>query len=388
MAHAILSPSAASRWLVCTPAPRLEEAYPDSTSEFAEEGTLAHSYAEAYLRYHNDLPGLDKELKRLSKTALHKKYFNDEMDEHARGFAEYVLEKCHGDHHLEVEQKLDLTQWVDEGFGTGDAIVVKDGTLDLIDLKYGRGVKVSSVENKQLMIYGLGCWAKYGWIYDFHTIRLNIYQPRLNNISVWSIAVDDLLVWAEEELVPKASLAFKGEGEQVPGEHCRFCKAKAECRALAEYTLELAKEDFADPKLLSPEEIGSIIPKIDVAEIYIKAVREHAYSKLLSGEPVPGYKLVKGRSTRTYTDVEAIQTVLEKAGFKEDEILTPPKPRTLLALTALEKSIKKANFNEYVGPYLTKVEGKPAMAPITDKREEYVSTQSDFAEEAADDWMS
>ena len=176
--HALLSPSSASRWLVCTPSPRLEEAYPDKTSEFAEEGTLAHSMAEIYLRYHDDPKGLAKALKALStKDPLYDKYYNHDLDQHAHDFASYVLDKCHGDYKLEIEQRLDFSDWVERGFGTGDAIVVKDGILDLIDLKYGKGVRVSAVENTQLKIYALGCWAKYGWMYDFHTGKEIQQQP-------------------------------------------------------------------------------------------------------------------------------------------------------------------------------------------------------------------
>lgn len=386
--HALLSPSSASRWLVCTPSPRMEEKFPDSTSEFAEEGTLAHALAELYLRYNEDQVALDEAFTYLQDDPLYKKYYNHDLDQHAQNFANYVLEKCRGDFRLEIEQRLDFTDWVEEGFGTADAIVVKDGILDMIDLKYGKGVRVSAVDNKQLKIYALGCVAKFSWLYDFHTVRLNIYQPRLDNISVWSITVDDLLLWAEKELVPKAALAYEGKGETVPGEHCRFCKAKAECRALADLTLELAKEDFADPKTLSLEEIGEILPKVDIAEIFIKAVREHSYSKALAGEKVPGFKLVRGRSTRTYMDVDAIKVSLYKAGFGEDDILTPVQARSLLGITALEKSLKKKNFEKYVNPFIKLVDGRPSLVPETDKREEYNAVEVDFADEAEEDnWM-
>lgn len=380
MAHALLSPSSASQWLVCTPSPRLSEHYPDSSSEFADEGTLAHAYGEEFLRFHDDKKGLAKALKALQKHK-HAKHYAPELEEHAQNFADYVLEQCVGDHILEIEQKLDLRRWVPDGFGTGDAIVVKDGVLNLNDLKYGRGVKVSAVENKQLMIYGLGCIEKYGWVYEFHTIRLHIYQPRLGNISVWSISVEDLLRWAEEELEPKAKLAWDGAGEAVAGPHCRFCKVKAECRALADYSLEMLKDDFAEPALLTPEEIGEILPKMDTVEIYLKAIREHAYGTLLGGGKIPGFKLVRGRATRVYTDVEKIRATLNEAGYKDEQINVPPKPPTLLTLTALEKVLKKKTFEQLVGPFIVRQDGKPAMAPETDKREEYVMMESEFADE-------
>lgn len=379
MAHAKLSPSGADRWLTCTKAPSWEENYPDSTSEFAEEGTLAHTFAETYLRYHDDPKGLKKALKALEKDPLYAKYYSEELSEHAQDFADYVLERCTGIHILAIEQRLDLTDWVEEGFGTGDAIVVKDGVLDLIDLKYGRGVKVSSVENKQLMIYGLGCYAKYSWMYEFDTIRLNIFQPRLNNISVWSISVEDLLKWADEVLTPKAKLAYAGEGEEVPGEHCRFCRHKANCRALSNLALEMAEKEFDEA--LTPEEIGEIIPKMDVVEIYIKAVREHAYSKLLSGEKIPGFKLVKGRSTRVLKDLDVIESRLIEAGFPEDKIKTEPVAPKLLGLTALERAVGKKAFSELLSDCIARQDGKPTLAPETDKREEYSSVEADFGEE-------
>lgn len=384
MAHAILSPSSAERWLACTPSPRMEEGYDDQSSSFAEEGTLAHALAEVHLRHHDDKKALSSALKKLKKDPLYEKYYCDEMDEHARGFADFVLEQCTDDYVLEVEQRLDLTKWVPEGFGTGDAIVVKDGILNLNDLKYGRGVKVSAVENKQLMIYALGCIEKYGWVYDFHTVRLNIYQPRLNNISIWRISVEELLKWADEELAPRADMAFSGEGEHVPGTHCRFCKAKADCRALADFSLELAKEEFREPAKLSVEEKAEILPKLDILEMFIKALREDVYATLLGGGTVPGYKLVKGRSTRVYTDVDAIRAELHKHGFTDDQINTPPKEPTLLPLTALEKVLKKKTFTEIVGPFLSIKEGNPAIAPESDPRDEYSAVENDFADELND----
>lgn len=389
MAHALLSPSSASQWLKCTVSPRLAEGYADQSSEFAEEGTLAHSFGETYLNFHDDKAKLRKALKALEKDPLHAKYYSEELDQYAQDFADYVLEQCTGNYILEVEQKLDLRKWVPDGFGTGDAIVVKDGVLNLNDLKYGRGVKVSSVENKQLMIYGLGCIEKYGWLYDFHTIRLHIYQPRLNNISIWSIAVDELLQWAEDELKPKAKLAYEGKGEAVPGEHCRFCKVKGECRAFAELALEYAKEEFAEPKLLSSEEIGEILPKMDIVEIFLKAVRELAYGKLLGGEKVPGFKLVKGKPTRVLTKPDEIKAKLLENGWDEEKIITPPVERKLLGLTALEKVLKKKTFEELVGEFVVRQDGKPTIAPETDNREEYSTVEADFADELneEEDWV-
>lgn len=379
MAHALLSPSSASQWLACTVSPRLSEGYADKSSSFADEGTLAHAYGETYLRYHSDKKALKKALISLGHHE-HAQYYCEELDGHAQDFADYVLEQCTGQHWLEIEQRLDLRKYVPEGFGTGDAIVVKDGVLNLNDLKYGRGVKVSAVENKQLMIYGLGCIEKYSWAYEFHTIRFHIYQPRLNNISVWSITVEELLKWAEEELIPKAKMAFDGEGEAVPGEHCRFCKVKAQCRAFSELALQFACEDYTDPALLSIEEIADILPKLKIIEMFTKAVHDFAYARLLSGEKVPGYKMVKGKPTRYYKDPEAIEATLLENGFTKDKIMTPPKEPTLLSLTALEKVVKKSKFTELVGEYIDIRNGNPSMAPENDPREEYSSVEHDYAD--------
>lgn len=381
MAHALLSPSAAERWLACTPSVRLGESYENTSSVYAEEGTLAHAYAETFLKYRDSDKGLKLALRNLKKDPL-AHHYSEELEEHARQFADYVLSLCTGDHWLGIEQRLDLTDWLPEGFGTGDAIIVKDEVLNLVDLKYGRGVRVSAVENKQLMIYALGCVKRYGWVYEFHTIKLHIYQPRLDNISVWSISVEELLEWAETELKEKAEKAFKGEGETVPGEHCRFCPVKAECRGLSEVALELLREEYQDPQKLTTEEIGEILGKVDLVEMYLKAVREFAYGTLLGGGKIPGYKLVKGRPTRFITDTEALKQELLAAGLSEDTILVPVvEERPLLGLTALEKAVGKKTFETLASEYISRRDGKPTIAPETDKREEYSSIEVDFGDE-------
>lgn len=390
MAHAKLSPSATSRWSICTIAPSLEEKYPDSSSGFADEGTLAHSYAETFLRYRDDSSALKKALEALEKDQHYEKHYSEELVGHAEDFANYVLEHCTRDYSLYIEEKLDMSRWIPEGFGTADAIVVKDGVLDLIDLKYGKGVKVSSVENKQLMVYALGCIERFGWMYDFHTVRMHIYQPRLNNISVWSMSVSDLIVWGELFLKPQARKAFDGVGVGNPGDHCRFCKAKGDCSALAAMAEEFAKQEFAEPRTLSNEMIGELLPKLEVVAIAVAAIKENAYAKVLGGEKIPGWKMVQGKQSRYYTDPAAIRKELLENGFKEDDILTQPKERELLSLTALEKKVKKANFEKYVAQFVDKKRAAPTLAPSTDPREEYSVAELDFADELTEDesWMS
>lgn len=390
MGHALLSPSSASRWMACTPSARLESKYPNTSSVFADEGTLAHAYAEIFVRFFDDPDAVEQAIDEIQNDPLNeyyefnRLYYSAELEEHARNFADYVLEQCTGDYFLAAEQRLDMTDWVEDGFGTGDAIVVKDGVLNLNDLKYGRGVKVSAVNNKQLMLYALGCIARFGWIYDFHTVRLHIYQPRIGNISVWSITVDELLVWAEEELKPKAALAYAGEGEQVAGEHCKFCKVAGECRALSEFSLEYTKDEWMQTDILTPEEIGEVFTKLNVLEIFINAVRDRAYSTILGGGKIPGLKIVKGKPSRYLKDPEMIRKTLLKEGFKEDQILTPIKERELLSLTALEKVVKKSRFTNLVGSYLGSRDGKPSLTTEDDPREEFIQAEHDWADEMED----
>lgn len=388
--HAILSPSGASRWLTCTPAPRLEERFPNKSSDFADEGTLAHAIAEAYLRNFDDPMGFDFAKIQIEEDPylgpMYKKFYSPELEAHAIDFGDFVLEECVGDHILLVEQKLDITAWVPEGYGTGDAIVLKDGTLYMNDLKYGRGVKVSAVENKQLMLYGLGCIDTYSMIYQFDTISIRIYQPRLNNISIWTVTVAELLEWAKTVTI-QAEKAFKGVGDFVPGEHCRFCKAAGQCKALADYSFELSKAEFKEDEgfaqlkgLMTEEEIAEAMGRMPVAEIFFKQVKEHVFAKLLSGEGFPGFKLVEGRKTRYFKDVDKVESILIKAGFK-DEIYTPPVPPKLKTLAAIEKDIKKSNFNRLVSDFVALKPGSPNLVPETDPREEYSSGDLDFADD-------
>ena len=374
-AHAILSPSGASRWLACTPSARLEEKFPDSTSTYSEEGTLAHAVGELILR---DEPDFKEKLEKLKNSKLGKKYYSDAMYTYADEYAEYVRGFCTGKHFLFIEQKLDISGYARESFGTGDAIIIKDGELIFCDLKYGMGVPVSAVENRQLMLYALGALEEFGFMYDIETVTLNIFQPRLDNISSWSISVEDLEAWAEKELKPKAELAWEGKGEKVAGDHCRFCRAAAQCKALAEHNLDIAKNEFfgQDPDgLMTVEEVAEVYAKSETLQVWVKLLQDFLFKKALDGEKVPGYKLVEGRSTRKYKDEKEVIGALKEAGFKETEFMTEP---TLMGLTALQKSIKKQAFKDIVEPMLIKPEGAPVLVPDEDKRPEFHSAETDF----------
>lgn len=385
MAHALLSPSSASRWLACTPSARLEQSFPDTSGEAAREGTLAHAIGENILRmYFSDSypEKLLEERKALENDPL----FTNDMLNHAHAYASYVIEqfeeikKRTKDAVLMIEAKLDLTEHVPEGFGTGDAVIIGDGILHIIDLKYGKGVPVSCVNNKQMKLYALGAVTAYDYMYDLREIRMTIYQPRLDNISTDQILLEDLLTWAMDELKPKAKMAFQGIGEFVAGDHCRFCKAKAQCRELADHNLEVAKYDFKDSALLTPDEIADILTRADDFTKWISTVEDYALKAAIEqGIKFPGFKLVEGRSNRTYSDSQAVADTLIANNYPEEKIYV----KQLLGITAMEKVLTKKVFDALLSPLVIKPAGKPTLVPESDKRPAWSSNESaanDFSE--------
>ncbi len=380
MGHAVLSPSAASRWMACTPSARLEQSFPNTSSKYADEGTLAHAIAEMLLR---NMHGMITKKELDEQVAIHKKseYYSEQMVEYCEDYAHVVNEVCTGEFMLFIEQKLDMTSYIEDGFGTADAIVIRPDLKKLFffDLKYGKGVQVFADDNPQLKIYGLGVLNDYGFIYDIVDIELIIYQPRISSVpSSWSTNYDELIHWAENVLKPKALLAYEGKGTFQAGKHCTFCRVKSTCRALAEYNLELAKMDFANPDILTDEELVEILDKKALFENWIEAVAAHALVTALEGKKWPGYKLVEGRSIRKYSNEETVAEALKKEGYTD--IYKAP---SLCGLGDLEKKIGKAPFAEIVGPLLVKPSGKLTLAVASDKRPEVVSgAQNDFQVEA------
>jgi hypothetical protein len=274
---------------------------------------------------------------------------------------------------LQIEVKLNLTDYIPEGFGTGDAVIIADGILDIIDLKYGKGVMVSCENNKQMMSYALGACREFYFLYDISTVRMNIYQPRLYNISSFEMPVTELMDWAENELAPKAELAFKGEGEFVSGDHCQFCRAKAQCRALAEHNLELAKYDFQDSKLLADNEIADVLSRAGQFKKWISAIEAFALSEAVdNGKQWPGFKLVEGRSVRCYSDHDKVAGRLTENGIPEAIIYE----KKLLGITAMEKAITKKQFSVLLDDLIVKPQGKPTLVPETDKRPAWNSVES------------
>lgn len=383
--HAILSPSSAERWLNCTPSARLEQEFPESTNDAADEGTLAHSLGELLIK--NALGRIPKKVfNDLLREIMKNKHYNASMLDHCQDYADFVIEqftaaKVHTeDAILYLEKQLDLSDYVPEGFGTGDAGIIADQWLTVIDLKYGKGVPVTAVNNKQMRLYSLGALKDYDDVYDIKMIRMIIFQPRLDSVTTDEISVKALRKWAKDELIPLAELAFEGSGEFVPGNHCGFCKAKAKCKAFATYNLELAKYDFSNPGLMSPKEIADVLERSKLFSNWISAVVEHALSEAVQhGKAWPGYKLVYGRSNRKYSDENKVVETLKEAGFGEDEIFD----ESLKGITALENIMGKKKFSALLGDLIIKPPGKPTLAPLNDKRPAYNSADAarlDFAE--------
>lgn len=397
MAHAILSPSSASRWLACTPSARLEANYADNSGEAAAEGTDAHELAELTLqKLTGKVPKaqIDKRIMEFTKTS---KYFGIEMREYVDTYVSYVMERYNEaraktpDAVILLEQQVDLREFVPDGFGTRDVAIVADKKLLMIDLKYGKGVRVSAEENKQLMVYALGTISEFELLYDIEEIEMVIHQPRLDAISSYTISVDELLKWGDEFVKPKAALAFAGEGEYVAGDHCKFCKARNECRALADYMLDAVVADFADDvkadeyapsNLLTPEEVTKVLQRADAIKSWLKGVEEFALATALDGSREwPGFKLVEGRSNRKIADHTKAVEALRGVGFSEAVLY---KPKEMVSITELEKVVGKKQLTEVLGSLIVKPEGAPTLVPQSDKRAP-LAPKATAADDFADD---
>ena len=379
-AHAVLSPSSAGRWMACTPSARLEQQFPDKSGEAALEGVLAHALAEQMLRFltSGKQEPYDEALTELGKDRL----FSPDMLSHVESYVSYVesrlleARKSTPDAILFIEQSLDLSSIIPEAFGTADAVVIADVTMEVIDLKFGKGVPVSAVDNRQMILYALGAIHIFGLAYDIQNVLMTIYQPRLGNISSFEMTAGDLAIWSEQVLVPKARLAFAGEGDFVPGDHCRFCKARAQCKAFADQNLVLAQHDFKDHTLLSDNQVSSILLLADQFKRWLSDIEEYALNAALeTGRQWPGLKLVEGRSVRTWTSQDDVALALVNAGIPEAVIYE----RKLLGLTAMEKVLSKKTFNELLSGLIVKPQGKPALVPLADKRPALNSASDDFA---------
>lgn len=365
--HAILSASSAHRWLECTPSALIEEELPDSTSIYAEEGTLAHSIGELMLRLATKeitKRKYNSELKKLQKDDL---YYEGMLDE-VQLYADFVLglyesyKKEDPLTELYIEQRLDYSKYAPEGFGTGDAVIMSLKTIHVVDLKFGKGVPVDPYENPQLKLYGLGAYEEYSFLHDIETVKVSVAQVRLDSFGTFETSAKELLDWGEKIVRPKAELAFAGKGDFVPGDWCTFCKFKARCKKRSETFMEIYQEK--KDRVLSNEEIAGLLPELDALQKWAKDIQEGALNEILEGGSIPGWKAVEGRSTRKITDELGLAEALLK-DFSEEEIF---RPKELKTITNLEKLMGKKDFAQMSEGFITKPPGKPTLAPLSDKR--------------------
>ncbi len=373
--HAKLSASSCFRWYNCPGSVKLAEQCADpGSSSYADEGTLAHSVAELKLRMmigEVSPKQYEKELAKLQKN----EYWSGEMDEATTFYADTVIEHLAAageDAELMIEQQFSLAKWVPEGFGTSDAVVIGGNKIEIIDLKYGKGIKIDAENNLQLRLYALGTADLFGDLYEFDTVETTIIQPRLDHVSTDSMHLDDLMQWAEFELKPVAQEAMDGSDRTACGDWCRWCPAKAICRKRAEYNLEVAKDDFKAPPLLTDEEIGEILIRADEVKKWVEDIQAFALEQALAGKHYDGWKLVEGRSIRKYADDLKVAEKLVAAGYDEAMLYE----RKLYGITAMEKIVGKKKLTTTLGDLLIKPAGKPVLVPESDKREAINTTEA------------
>ena len=367
--HAFLSASASHRWINCPPSAKLNDGIKDQASSYAQEGTDCHELC-AYL--------VEKALgHNVTDPTENLTYYNTEMQNCAESYRDYVLEQYErareycSDPMIFIEQRLDFSRWVEQGFGTGDCVIIADEVLHIIDYKHGLGVLVESEGNTQMMCYALGALEAFDDLYDINRIEMTIFQPRRENVSTSTITKEELLTWADEILAPTALLAYEGKGEFKAGEHCQFCKVKATCRKRAEFNLEMAKYDFAMPDTLDEMEIAAILPRIDQLIAWGNDIKAYALVQAQSGTEYEGFKVVEGKSNRKYTDEESVAAAVMEAGYD-------PYEKKLLGITAMSSLLGKKQFDKLLGGLVYKPPGKPALVPVSDKRPPMNTAADDF----------
>lgn len=357
----------------------MEEGLPNRSSEFADEGTLAHEFGDLSLRRYLGKTSAAVYLNKVAELRKNKLYFKG-MENEVEKYTAFVVDALADaravtpDATLFVEQRLDFSEYVPDGFGTGDAVIVGDGVLHVVDLKFGRGVLVEAEGNPQLMLYALGALHDFGLLYDVKSVRVTVAQVRLNSIQSHEISVPDLLNWAETVVRPKAAAADKGEGVHVAGEHCRWCKAKATCRAFADLATGLARHDFAPPETLTDAELCDMFAKLPLLADYAKAVGEHMRDRAAAGHKWPGLKLVAGQGRRTWGDAEAAKKALKALGLKPADYL---KPQELRGLGEVADLVSKDTWEEKLSGFIVKSIGAPCLVPDADKRPP-ISAADDF----------
>lgn len=390
MSHALLGPSSAKQWMTCTPSARFGQLFEDSRSGYADEGSYAHLMAEHFIRY---------ELGMIPMAAFNKGYhdfklgqlYSEEMANHVSTFAKWVKGLVEPGDSVFLEQKLDLSEWIPEGFGTGDVIIVNDKHIHVIDFKYGKGVPVRAENNPQLMCYGLGAAQTYRMLYDFETVKVTIYQPRLEEgITEAYYDLDELLFWAEDELKPAANMAWAGDGDFVPGDHCRFCRGKTHCETRMQ---EVAGEAFLidepaevmvlKPNTMTEQDVERWVKYASPLIKWLGDLQKYAMKTALEGKVWPGLKLVEGRSNRVYSDKDALTASLRKSDYTG--FMKPP---ALIGVGAMEKLLGAKGFRTFVEPFIIKPTGKPALVGEEDRRPALDATkaaQTAFADDDEED---
>lgn len=373
-AHAKLSASGSAKWLVCTPSANLESTLPDEGSNFASEGTFAHAVFEQAILMMLSRPTIP-----LPKDLLH--HDTAELREYVAEAVNVAWDRINDAYNrckdpiILVEQRLDFSMWVPEGFGTGDLVIITDGLVEVMDLKYGKGIYVDPRENSQLRLYGLGAYYELCHLYDITSVRMTVLQPRLSNFRSEELSMEDLLEWGQQYVMPRAKMAWVGGGEFVPGDHCKdgFCRARFTCAARAQASLAVAKAEFSSPvragppavDTLSMERIAALLPQADMVIDWFSDLKAHALKQAVEhNTPVPGFKLVEGRSNRKYVDQDAVAAKLKDSGIPEEIMFE----RSLLGITAMESAIGKKKFTELLGDLVVKPAGKPTLVPEGDKR--------------------
>lgn len=364
-AHALLSASSSARWLACTPSAMLAARYPNTATSYTREGTVAHEVAEVIAS--GGLVTVGDGI-------------TEEMIRCAENYRDYIQGLCRPETVMLLEQRLDMTPWVPEGFGTGDCILLTGDTMDVIDYKYGQGVPVSAEKNSQLMLYGLGAMHEFGFVYEVATVRLHIFQPRISNVSVYEISADDLLTWGGHAKV-RAELAYTGEGRQQSGEHCRFCPHAGRCPALlyaVVHTCRDGKTVCPEPDTLPDEAMSRALKLEPIVAIWMKKVKERALADMLDGQEIPGFKVVEGKlGNRKWTDELAVAAALDAAGISREDYTT----LQLLSPAAMDKSLGKKRVSELLSSLIDRAPGAPTVVPSSDKRAPYVKcSDSDFTE--------
>lgn len=385
--HAKLSPSGASRWMACPPSVTLEAQFPDRAGRAADEGTLAHALAELMMQWHLGKISTEK-YDELLPVIKENPLYDDSMKDHCLDYVAYLMEllaKVQKDFpyaFVQLEQKIDLRAWIEEGFGTLDFAIVAEPVLYIRDLKYGKGVQVEAQDNPQLKIYGIGAYRKYAGLYEgIERINVGIYQPRIHNYDEAEYSLDELQAWADGELKEKAALAYVGGGEFGPGKACTFCRAKAVCKAHADYQLEIAAKEFTEAALLTDEEVVAIIKRLPSLMKWAKAVDDHAlHTAVHDGKKWPDMKLVEGRSVRVIVNEDKAIEALKDAGFDKEKVVNTK----IKGIGDLEKLVGKTKFLPILGDWIIKPPGKPALVPVEDRRPELKSIDSaqlDFEDE-------